>query len=553
MLAVLSGGCRNQDDSGFGARAAQIVPVEPCLPLSGTAWVPNIAGVDSSHHDATVSVTRQVVTTTGPLTGFAQPAPASQEVSVTIDMSQDLGAFGSLTLVAEPINFPSNRSGSAYPILVSLSDGTNELVHLARTGAGNDCAQSGYFLWDGSDVSVNSNCKVSAPSAYANMDQWTGHQFSPFGFASVNTFPTCNWAGGSGTALLPSCAFNSNFFVGGKLRSGVNYTAKYVLLASNYITVGSGSTAGLKVTAVKKRSNRAGVGGAIDLNVILVGQKNVQHSRTEQGKRNLDTLFGLVNDYLSQATSGIGIGAVHVYEWGCADGGEVFATASLNESTDANYVGKMLATGSSMVSASSEGKALNVFLVSKISRISENSLLEVGGLSGGLGGLPINGLAASGLAFASGEKLGSFNRLCSTTPCPLTEQDPAFYNMGSTIAHEIGHYLGLNHPSEDDGTVHDAVLDTPVCTKTEPLGNESLLTAHSCYLDDNVVLGQKCAAVCPGYDPGSGVFCETMPECQFNHLMWWFAKKFSQSLGRGDGNILSSHSGAVINYSPFVQ
>jgi hypothetical protein len=35
--------------------------------------------------------------------------------------------------------------------------------------------------------------------------------------------------------------------------------------------------------------------------------------------------------------------------------------------------------------------------------------------------------------------------------------------MGTTCAHEIGHYLGLYHTSERDGAVHDPIGDTPEC------------------------------------------------------------------------------------------
>src|SRR5438309_445465 len=35
--------------------------------------------------------------------------------------------------------------------------------------------------------------------------------------------------------------------------------------------------------------------------------------------------------------------------------------------------------------------------------------------------------------------------------------------MGTTAAHEIGHYLGLYHTSERDGSEHDPIDDTPEC------------------------------------------------------------------------------------------
>lgn len=35
--------------------------------------------------------------------------------------------------------------------------------------------------------------------------------------------------------------------------------------------------------------------------------------------------------------------------------------------------------------------------------------------------------------------------------------------MASTVAHEVGHYLGLYHTSESNGTQHDPIPDTPMC------------------------------------------------------------------------------------------
>lgn len=46
---------------------------------------------------------------------------------------------------------------------------------------------------------------------------------------------------------------------------------------------------------------------------------------------------------------------------------------------------------------------------------------------------------------------------------------------GVVIAHEIGHFLGLWHTDENDGSLHDPLGDTPVCDKPDPV-----LTADVC-------------------------------------------------------------------------
>ena len=48
-------------------------------------------------------------------------------------------------------------------------------------------------------------------------------------------------------------------------------------------------------------------------------------------------------------------------------------------------------------------------------------------------------------------------------------------SWGITLAHEIGHFLGLWHTDEQDGTLHDPLTDTPECDKQAPV-----LTAKLC-------------------------------------------------------------------------
>ena len=60
--------------------------------------------------------------------------------------------------------------------------------------------------------------------------------------------------------------------------------------------------------------------------------------------------------------------------------------------------------------------------------------------------------------------------------------DADFATFQETIAHETGHYLGLNHPSESTGTYHDIVRDTPICTSTDP--RFGVTTVDTCRLND---------------------------------------------------------------------
>ncbi len=531
-----------------------------CQALTGSPWIPSVTGMASSNHDGTVTVSRSTLSVSGaPLTGLGQAAPASREVSVTIDMSTDLGAYGSLTLEAKVKNFPSGLYGNAFPVLVSLSDGVNEYINLERSGAAGDCASSGYYTCSGSSCSANSGCTVQWPSAFHNRTEWEQHQVTiPTSdsdatqpYPSVNVFPTCNWTGGNvpPDSSQPECAFNSTFFPVGagyatpRLRYGGNYVAKYVLLANSYKTVNN-DTADLEVTVVKKSDSNAG--GAIDLNVILVGSKNVQASRTAKGQKNLNTLFTKVYDYYNQSGTAVKLGAIHAIEFPCDQCGDYYDSI---EMSDLSY---LYLNSAPLISSSTQGKSVNLYMLTEF-RDSTSGGLTILGMAGGIGGSVSIPNPIGGASFSSFNHLDTFNPLCSTDPCPDNTLESSFVEFSGTIAHELGHYLGLNHPSESDGATHDSVDDTPICTEKSLGGYISL---SSCRLLDNNAFqgtGSTCSAACPGYSSGTGSFCETAQECQFNHIMWWTTKNWDRASGTGDGNLFSPHSGGIINYSSFIQ
>jgi hypothetical protein len=129
--------------------------------------------------------------------------------------------------------------------------------------------------------------------------------------------------------------------------------------------------------------------------------------------------------------------------------------------------------------------------------------------------------------------------------------------VGKTIAHEIGHLLGLQHPTEANASTSDAFKDTPLCTALDHYSTgEMWISNYSCSHEDGnyyVPTGHTCPQVCGGYNAASGALCPAAPECAFNYLMWPLAQNFDASTGVGDGNLLSTESGIVANYSPFVQ
>lgn len=546
-------GCGSSDEASY-----------KCSILTGTSWAPKVSGVSADFHDPSTELKKTMITAKGSVFGLSQPVPVSGEISVSIDMNEDLGQFGSLTLIGEVTDFPNSISGSAFANLVSLHDGSHEWINLSRNGGSGDCTTKGYYICDGSNCFVNSGCTISWPSAYSDRTRWEQHQGysnTALNYPSVNIFPTCNWSGGTdGSQAQPACAFYSYFFPPdlspSRLKFGTQYTARYALISDTYTDL-KDVKAGLKVTVIRKKRSRNSGGGAVDINLILVGTANVQASRTEKGQQNLNTLVSNLAEYYGQSGMGIKLGAIRAFEFPCENGGERYSHITLSE------LGDLLAYSRTVIPPHLDTKSLNIFLVSSIKDDSEeNSNLTILGVDGAIGGPPLNGTAESGMVISTFDKLDTYNPSCdiNNATCPLAQQESAFFTLAETTAHEMGHFLGLNHLSEATGKVHDSINDTPICTATQSMAGNQYITINSCVTSDgNIFSGngltckEDCLSSVSAYDSSKGDFCPSARACEFNNIMWWTTKNFQKGTGKSDGNLFSTQQGGVAGYHPLVQ
>jgi hypothetical protein len=107
----------------------------------------------------------------------------------------------------------------------------------------------------------------------------------------------------------------------------------------------------------------------------------------------------------------------------------------------------------SLVATSSQEGGLNDVLKVNVFLIEDFNISDVPGLLGISTGIPgaagLHGTSASGLVFSTAS-LGADNA-----------------TLGQTMAHEIGHYLGLRHTTEHGGSAHDPITDTPECVSPD--------------------------------------------------------------------------------------
>ena len=189
------------------------------------------------------------------------------------------------------------------------------------------------------------------------------------------------------------------------------------------------------------QSQRGSPSGQWDLNVIIVDGAGVTQS-------DLSPSIALMNTMLSANGAG-SVGNVS-YDY-------VTTTAGAYIDSVGSDINALRAT-----SVDCDPNRVNVFFIADFT---DRSLA---GIAGGVPGpFAIQGTPASGVVISSDSHL--------TTGGNVRQQ-----YLAETLAHEVGHQIGLYHTTESEGTFHDPIGDTPECPTSADSDGDGELTASEC-------------------------------------------------------------------------
>jgi hypothetical protein len=268
--------------------------------------------------------------------------------------------------------------------------------------------------------------------------------------------------------------------------------------------------------------------GTIDVNFYLLTAEwdGLSEPATTAAANDPDVVHMLSSYRTLLAGAELAVGNVNFYELPAAVKAKYNGTVDATDTSPCGELAELLAYAN-------PGNQMNLFLVDsiKISTSSANigGFATAVGLDGTIPGpASVGGTVQSGAIVSVADLSQSGPTACSS---PTYFNECGYEKVAYIAAHETGHFLGLYHPTEFDGTWFDPLGDPQCpCSTCAPSGSEC----------------QNSAGTASSPYAMQGSDCTSSSSCQGgDHLMFWLLSDVSQGM-------LYPAEGQVMRANPLV-
>jgi hypothetical protein len=228
--------------------------------------------------------------------------------------------------------------------------------------------------------------------------------------------------------------------------------------AYRFRLVKAGPTRYVRVRAVFK-TGAASSSARLDANFVFVGTEGIDAGRAP-GDRDFQLIVERFRELLGQAGAGVQLGTVRLCDAPAAEARHL-AVVDPPDGPGSELSRLFELSGQVGAWGCEASAGLNFFLVDEIQggRDGYTILGVAGGIPGPAG---VHGTPHSGVAVT----LAGYRRSAE--------------RVSRTLAHEAGHYLGLFHTTEAEGTLFDPLDDTPRCERDRDVDGSGLLDFTEC-------------------------------------------------------------------------